>query len=111
MWKKNNVRYMKIFLGFEDVDQTNAETISQALLQILGQIWGFDLTKLRGQGYDGCATMSGEISGVQRRIQDSFPEVNYFVHCNSHRLNLVIVNTCSSVVEARNVMTILGKIT
>ena len=35
------------FLGFEDVDQTNAETISQALLQILGLIWGFDLTKLR----------------------------------------------------------------
>ena len=28
------------FLGFEDVDQTNAETISQALLQILVQIWG-----------------------------------------------------------------------
>ena len=56
-------------------------------------------------------TMSGEISGVQRRIQDSFPEAKYFVHCKSHRLNLVIVNTCSSVVEARNVMTILGKIT
>ena len=57
------------------------------------------------------ATMSGEISGVQRRIQDSFPEVKYFVHCYSHLLNLVIVNTCSSVVEARNVMTIFGKIT
>ena len=109
--EKEQCEVYEDFLRFEDVDQTNAETISQALLQILGQIWGFDLTKLRGQGYDGCATMSGEISGVQRRIQDSFPEVKYFVHCNSHRLKLVIVNTCSSVVEARNVMTILGKIT
>ena len=109
--EKEQCEGYEYFSGFKDVDQTNAETISQALLQILVQIWGFDLTKLRGQGYDGCATMSGEISGVQRRIQDSFPEAKYFVYCKSHRLNLVIVNTCSSVVEACNGMTILGKIT
>ncbi|XP_048727017.1 zinc finger MYM-type protein 1-like [Ostrea edulis] len=99
------------FLGFLEVDQTDAQTISDVILHNLGQNWSFDLTKLRGQGYDGCATMSGAISGVQKRIQEAHPEAKYFVHCNSHRLNLVIVNTCNKVVEARNALTILGKIT
>ena len=45
--EKEQCEVFEDFLGFEDVDQTNAETISQALLQILGLIWGFDLTKLR----------------------------------------------------------------
>ncbi|VDI48642.1 Hypothetical predicted protein [Mytilus galloprovincialis] len=99
------------FLGFVEVERTDAETLCDAVLHNIGQEWGFDLTKFRGQGYDGCATMTGAISGVQKRIQDVWPEAKYFVHYNSHRLNLVIVNTCNKVVEARNALTILGKIT
>lgn len=71
------VRYVKMekghcdvnedFLGFVEVDQTEAE-ITNSVLHSVGQKWNFDLTKLRGQGYDGCATMFGEIYGTQKRI-------------------------------------------
>ncbi|CAC5400190.1 unnamed protein product [Mytilus coruscus] len=59
------------FLGFVEVERTDTETLCNAVLHNLGQEWGFDLTKLRGQGYDGCAIMTAAISGVQKRIQDA----------------------------------------
>ena len=72
------VRYVKMekghcnvnedFLGLVEVDQIDAETITYSVLHNVGQKWSLDLTKLRGQGYDGCPTMSGEIYGIQKRI-------------------------------------------
>ncbi|CAC5376014.1 unnamed protein product [Mytilus coruscus] len=64
-----------------------------------------------GQGYDGCSTMTGEVSGVKTRIIQKLPNAKYFVHCRSHCLNLVVVNSCQSVAVVRNFMAILGKIT
>ncbi|CAG2234857.1 unnamed protein product [Mytilus edulis] len=90
--------------------KTNAETISTCILNKLRE-WGFDLTRLRGQGYDGCSTMTGEVSGVKTRITQELSNAKYFVHCRSHCLNLVVVNSCQSVAVVRNFMAILGKIT
>lgn len=98
------------FCGFVELVKTDAETISTSILNKLRE-WGFDLTRLRGQGYDGCSTMSGEVSGVKTRIMEEIPQAKYFVHCRSHCLNLVVVNSCQSVVVVRNFMAILGKIT
>lgn len=53
-----------------------------------------DTTKLRGQGYDGAANMSGKFRGVQARIQEKFPQALY-THCSSHALNLVVSSSCS----------------
>jgi hypothetical protein len=38
-------------------------------------------------GYDGCATMSGCISGVATRIREKAPKAIY-VHCLAHQLHL-----------------------
>lgn len=43
----------------------------------------------RGQGYDEASVMSGQYSGVQKRINDIVPTAS-FVHCCAHNLNLVI---------------------
>lgn len=51
------------------------------------------MVNIRGQGYDGCSTMSGCYSGVQARVREICESVN-FVHCHAHRLDLVIVDTC-----------------
>ena len=59
------------------------------------------MENIRGQGYDGCSTMSGCYSGVQARVRD-ICESAYFVHCYAHRLNLVIVDTCSKNIIIRN---------
>lgn len=47
------------------------------------------IDKLRGQGYDGAANMSGEYSVVQARILEKAPYAKY-VHCAAHNLNLVL---------------------
>ncbi|CAG2185181.1 unnamed protein product [Mytilus edulis] len=98
------------FCGFVELVKTNAETISTCILNKLRE-WGFDLTRLRGQGYDGCSTMTGEVSGVKTRITQELSNAKYFVHCRSHCLSLVVVNSCQSVAVVRNFMAILGKIT
>jgi hypothetical protein len=66
------------FCGFVEQKPTDAETISRSLWENLRN-WGFDLTKLRWQGYDGCSTMSGEVSGVKTRITEELSVAKYFV--------------------------------
>lgn len=51
------------------------------------------MNELRGQGYDGASTMSGEKSGVQERIRDVQPKTLY-THCAGHSLKLAIVSAC-----------------
>jgi hypothetical protein len=57
-----------------------------------------DITKLRGQGYDGAANMSGSYTGVQTRIREVAPDARY-VHCANHRLNLVLNDSVKHVDE------------
>lgn len=64
---------------------------------------------IRGQGYDGCSTMSGKYSGLQARVKEICPSA-YFVHCFCHRLNLVVVDSCSRNVVARNFFGIVEKL-
>ena len=57
---------------------------------------GLSLGDLRGQGYDGASTMSGERAGVQARIRENQPKALY-THYAGHSLNLAIINSCSIV--------------
>ena len=50
--------------------------------------------KLISQTYDGAATMSGRVKGVQTQIRATYPHA-YFVHCYAHQLNLIMKQTCS----------------
>ncbi|KAL4142518.1 hypothetical protein QTP88_004962 [Uroleucon formosanum] len=64
------------FLGFIALNKLDAESISNTIIESLLN-WSLDLNKLIGQGYDGASTMSGHISGVQKRIQDRKFYENY----------------------------------
>jgi hypothetical protein len=64
-----------------------------------------DLNKLIGQGYDDAGNMSGQFIGEQLRIRQIYPKA-IFVHCASHRLNLVL----SSALSTKNVRNCLGVI-
>jgi hypothetical protein len=76
-YTENDVCYVtEDFCGFVKLVKANAETISTCILNKLRE-WGFDLTRLRGQGNDGCSTMSGEVSGVQTIIIQELPNVKY----------------------------------
>ncbi|XP_068762515.1 zinc finger MYM-type protein 1-like [Montipora capricornis] len=106
----DNFEVEEAFLGFVDLHKTDAETISEVLIDNVQQ-WGSDSSKWRGQGYDGASTMSGHVSGVQARITSKLPKAKFFVHCRSHCLNLTIVASCSKVPEIRNFMDTFKSIT
>jgi hypothetical protein len=78
-------------LGFEIVESQKAVRLQEQIYNSIKEK-GLTLEKLRGQGYDGAATMSGVYSGVQTRIKEMQPRAMY-VHCASHNLNLVL-NDC-----------------
>lgn len=81
------------FVAFFPVTDLCGEYISRQILQLCRDL-GLEMTKLVGQGYDGAANMSGSISGVKTRIQELYPKAMY-VHCASHRLNLVLSESLS----------------
>ena len=67
---------------------------------------GFDLAKIRGQGYDGASVMSGKVGGVQKLFRDivkrhtgGVEALVPFVHCAAHNLNLVINDAAEATVE------------
>ena len=101
------------FVGLISLARADAETIGTEMMTSRPmRKWGFNMEKLRGQGYDGCATMSGSVSGVKTRVMQEYPSAKYFVHCRSHQLNLVIglVTSCKNVPVVRNFMGIAVKL-
>ena len=78
----------KAFLGFEETADTSACELQKKILDSIPSN-GFDLSKCRGQGYDGASNMSGVYSGVQARIKEMEPLAKY-VHCAAHNLNLTL---------------------
>lgn len=79
------------FIGFAEAIEATGEGLAKLILQQLHSS-GLDLSLLRGQGYDGCSTMSGKEKGVQAVISQKWPKALYF-HCASHRLNLALVHS------------------
>ena len=49
---------------------------------------------MRGQGYDGAASMSSTRVGVQARIKQDAPKA-FYIHCSGHCLNLVLSHSCA----------------
>ena len=87
------------FVGFVNLEACDAETIANAIISKLKSL-NLDMSKLIGQGFDGCSTMAGHVAGVQAKIANLYPKA-MFTHCASHRLNLV-VNDLNTVAQVRN---------
>ena len=73
-------------------DGITGEAISTYLRTELRSL-GLDLTKCRGQAYDGAGNMVGRYIGAAKLFQDEYPQAIY-IHCVSHRLNLCIIDCC-----------------
>ncbi|CAG2209777.1 unnamed protein product [Mytilus edulis] len=95
------------FLDFVMTTSTKGEHLAELLIETL-QGAGVNIAKMRAQGYDGAANMSGKYNGVQARISSIIPEATY-VHCKSHCLNLAVVHSCKDN-SVRNVMTVVQEI-
>ena len=76
-------------VGFVDgSSDLSAEGISNSILLILEQL-ELDPDKCVGFGFDGASVMSGNRGGVQAILRRTYTRASY-VHCHSHRLNLVL---------------------
>lgn len=104
--EKCTVEVKESFLGFFHLVDQSAQGVEQLLKSVLSQI---DITKCRGQGYDGASVMSGKLSGVQKRFQDCVPNALY-VHCNAHNLNLVLCDAAEECIEVKKFFAIIQEV-
>ena len=94
-----NGSILESFLAFEAPERLDAASLSQKIIQLM-QKYGLDYRNhLVGQGYDGGSVMSGKNTGVQARIKAEAP-LAFYVHCNAHCLNLVLVDSVKCLNEA-----------
>lgn len=66
------------FLGFFPLFEFDAKFITKTILEACSNT-GIDMNKCVGQGFDGCATMAGYISGVPKIINDLYPMAHFFI--------------------------------
>jgi hypothetical protein len=103
---KCTVEVKESFLGFFHVVDQSAKGIEELLKSVLSDI---DISKCRGQGYDGASVMSGKLSGVHKRFQDCVPNAVY-VHCNAHNLNLVLCDAAEESIRVKNFFAIIQEV-
>lgn len=101
----NNFNISEHFLGFFETPFTDAQTLFNLVINVLSQ-FDIDISKCRGQCYDGAANVSGHITGLQRRIIDVEPRA-IFVHCTAHTLNLVVQDTMQNINKVRDFLAVL----
>lgn len=82
------------FVGFLDVNETNAANLTNVFLQKLKDL-NLDISLCRGQGFDNGSNMIGIHSGVKTRILEINPRA-FFTPCGCHNWNLLIVDASKS---------------
>ena len=81
------------FLQFIPITDLSGKNLASTILNNLSDI-GIDVSKMRGQGYDGATAMSGRLNGAQAYIREIIPTALY-LHCAAHSLNLAVSNSCN----------------
>ncbi|XP_068423358.1 zinc finger MYM-type protein 1-like [Clinocottus analis] len=104
----NGANVEERFFEFIPLQSATAETIAVALKERLAAILpGEQRRKLICQAYDGASVLRGATSGVQKRIQEDYPNAHY-VHCYAHQLHLIMQQVTSHMVKVKNFFSDLG---
>lgn len=81
------------FIGFYETNITTGEALHNIVRDILTR-FNLNILNMRGQYYDGANNIRYGLSGL---INKDEPRALY-VHCVSHRLNLVVTDTMNGIV-------------
>lgn len=96
------------FIEFTDVSaDRSANGLSQFVINFL-KLKNIE-RKLICQSYDGAAVMSGNSKGLQTKIRASYPSA-IFIHCFAHKLNLVLLQSCSRIKDCKSFFSQLSSI-
>lgn len=92
-----NCEIQERFLSFTDV---SGDRTAAALFEHVQKVLKENKCekKLIAQTYDGAAVMAGEVSGLNKRVQEIYPSAT-FIHCYSHLLNLTLQQSASKIKE------------
>lgn len=93
--REDFVRFIHCKEGLSGAD------LSAALLNCVENDLNLDISKCRGQGYDGAGAVAGHINGLSSHVLRVNPKALY-VHCHNHRLNLCVSSSCN-ILSVRNV--------
>ncbi|XP_076947317.1 uncharacterized protein LOC143619221 [Bidens hawaiensis] len=84
------------FLDLVHVTDTFSLTLKNNLWRQLLR-YEFDVSKIRGQGYDGASNMREEWNGLQALVIKDCPYA-YYVYCFAHRLQLALVAASKEII-------------
>ena len=90
------------FIGLYKVDETSANTITKALMDVLERMH-LSLSSSRGQCYDGASNMSGIRRGTAAQFLLKEPHALYN-HCYDHALNLAVGDTIKQIKLLRDTL-------
>ena len=93
------------FLTYVEAASLTADKLTEYIVIILTN-FRLDPQCMVSQGYDGASVMSGQCSGVQKRIRELAPHAIY-IHCYVHTLNLVLVDSVKMVPYATEFFALL----
>ena len=80
------------FLGLYCVDSIAADSLTAVIKDVMIRL-NLSMSKLRGQCYDGCSTMSGIRTGELSVLHADEEPTAVFTHCYGHSLNLAASDT------------------
>ena len=88
----------KHFVGLYDTKDATAQTLTELLVNTLGEISKglLNLENCRAQSYGGGANMKGHLTGVHTRVRGIQPKA-VFSYCSGHMLNLVLKDAAEKV--------------
>ena len=89
-------------MGFWETASTTGEDLTDVIKKAIGT-YDLELSKCRGQAYDGAANMKGQHKGVQARIREIEPRA-LAVHCLSHSANLAMQDAARQVPAVRDAL-------
>ena len=104
-----NLDVCEEFVGLYHVDSIGAESLTAVIKDTMIRL-NLSMSRLRGQCYDGCSTMSGARTGVAKRIADEEPRAVY-THCYGHSLNLAASDTIKKSKVMKNALDTTHEIT
>ncbi|KAI2646644.1 Zinc finger MYM-type protein 1 [Labeo rohita] len=93
---KGNVQ--ESFFEFIPLRSTTADSIATNVFAVI--LPEDQKSKLISQAYDGASVMRGDTAGVQRKMQDVYPNAHY-IHYYAHQLNLIMQHATSHISKVR----------
>ncbi|XP_052206859.1 uncharacterized protein LOC127811192 [Diospyros lotus] len=83
------------FFAIKSVSNITSLNLKNEISDILAR-HDLQLSKMRGQGYDGANNMRGTWNGLQALFLRDYPFA-YYVHCFAHRLQLALISAAKDV--------------